>query len=116
MSIKEVRDYHLRMTSDYIELKKTLEQLESEVTPETSKVALDNIENIKKQVARVQENYNRINYIIYLLDMPKRKEKHAKWTKQNQKKLEEIPEKDREMLILKENKAVIDDLNNYIKC
>ena len=75
MSIKEVRDYHLRMTSDYLSLKETLDKLESEITPETSTAALANIEQIKKQVARVQENYNRINYIMYLLDMPKRKSK-----------------------------------------
>ena len=55
MSIKEVRDYHLRMTSDYLSLKETLDKLESEITPEASTAALANIEQIKKQVARVQK-------------------------------------------------------------
>lgn len=116
MSIKEVRDYHLRMTSDYISLKETLDRLEAEITPETSKVALDNIEQIKKQVARVQENYNRINYIIYLLDMPKRKKKQHSWEKQNKKFLNAIPEKDRKEGIEKENKEIISNLNKYIDC
>ena len=95
MSIKEVRDYHLRMTADYMELKRTLDTLESEITPETSKQALDNIDSIKKQVARLQENYNRINYIMYLLDMPAKKKKIPRWVKQNQKRSDSIPEEDR---------------------
>ena len=116
MSIKEVRDYHLRMTSDYLSLKETLDKLESEITPEASTAALANIEQIKKQVARVQENYNRINYIMYLLDMPKRKSKQHSWEKQHKKVFSSIPEKDREEGVSKENKEVISHLNKYIDC
>jgi len=116
MSIKDVRDYHLRMTSDYLSLKETLDKLQSEITPETSKEALANIERIKQQVERVQENYNRVNYIIYLLDKPKRKRKQHAWEKQHKKALNAIPKKDKLEGIEKENKEIINDLNKYIDC
>lgn len=116
MSVKEVRDYYMRMTSDYIELKQTLEKLESEITPETSAVALQNIDNIRKQCKAVQENYNRINYIMYLLDMPKNNKKKQKWSKQEKRRLESIPEEARLPFIQKENKAVISNLKKYINC
>lgn len=116
MSIKDVRDYHLRMMADYIDLKTTLERLESEITPETSEQALKNIADIKQRVNKVQENYNRINYIMYLLDKPARKKKQEKWSKQNTKRLENIPEKDRLEFVKNENKTNLDNLKQYIKC
>lgn len=114
MSIKDVRKYHMRMTADYKELKNTLKKLESEITPESSKNALQAIDVIKKQVAVVEENFNRINYIIYLLDMPQRKKKKQRWENQNKKKIDSIPEKDRLDGVHDENKNMIKSLNEYI--
>lgn len=116
MSIKDVREYHLKMTADYIDLKETIDKLESEITEETSKDALNNISLLKEQVEKVQENYNRINYIMYLFDKPTRKSKRKKWEKQNQKRLNSIPEKDRLEFISKENKNNLDGLKKYVKC
>lgn len=116
MSIKDVRDYHTRMTADYIELKETLEKLESEITEETSKEALNNISQLKKQAEHVQENYNRINYIMYLFDKPTRKSKHKKWENQNKKKLSKIPNKDRLSGVSDENKNNLSELKKYISC
>lgn len=116
MSVKDVREYYMKMTADYMELKETLSILESEVTPETSELALKNIDAIKQRVAKLQENYNRINYIMFLLDMPQRKNKKVKWVNQEKKRLDAIPEKDRLEFIQKENKEIVDGLKSYIKC
>lgn len=116
MSIKDVRDYHLRMTSDFVELKETIKQLESEITPDMSTEALQNIESLKKRAERIQENYNRINYIIYLLDMPTRKSKKARWENQEKKRLGRIPESDRLTGVHKENKSNLEELKKYMKC
>ena len=114
MSIKDVRDYHLKMTRDYVDLKETLDRLESEITEETSAEALKNISTLKKQAEKIQENYNRINYIIYLLDKPVRPSKQGRWSKQNQKRLEAIPNKDRLSGISDENKGNLHSLKKYI--
>ena len=114
MSIRDVRKYHMRMTADYKELKDTLKKLESEITPESSKNAIQSLDTIKKQVAVVEENFNRINYIMYLLDIPQRKKKQQRWEAQNKKKIDSIPEKDRLDNIHNENKNMIKSLNEYI--
>ena len=116
MSIKDVRDYHLRMTADYMELKETIKQLESEITNEMSSEALKNIEILKKRAESVQENYNRINYIIYLLDMPTKKKKQKRWTNQEKRRLESIPTSDRLEAVQEENKSNLDELKKYMKC
>ena len=116
MSIKHVRDYYLRVTADYVELKNTLDQLESEVNEETSKEALANIESIRQSAQKVQENYNRLNYIMYLLDMPQKGSKKSRWENQNKKRLDSIPEKDRMKYVQKENKMNLDEIKKYIKC
>ena len=116
MSIKDVREYHLKMTSDYVDLKETINKLESEITEETSKEALNNISLLKEQAEKVQENYNRINYIMYLFDKPTRKSKHKKWEKQNENRLKIIPIKDRLDGISEENKNNLDGLKKYVKC
>ena len=116
MSIKDVRDYHLKMTSDYMELKTTLDTLQSEIDEESSAEALKNISELKALANKVQENYNRINYIIYLLDKPTRKNKHTKWENQNKKRLNDIPNKDRLDAISKENKQSLDGLKKYVPC
>lgn len=116
MSVKEVKEYYMRMTSDYVGLKDTIKKLESEANENTPQAVLDNIQQIKKQYARVEENYNRLSYVMYLLNMPKRNKKKKRWNKQNQNLLNTIPRKDRADAIHQENKEIIDDLNTYIDC
>ena len=116
MSLKDVKEYYMRMTSDYLDLKETLDRLESEVTEDTAPIVLENIQRLKENAEKVQENYNRLNYIMYLFDLPNRKEKKARWVNQNKKRLKEIPEKDRMAFVQGENKTNIDELKKYIKC
>ena len=53
---------------------------------------------------------------MYLFDMPNKKEKKARWVNQNNKRLKEIPEKDRMKFVHGENQANIDEIKKYIKC
>ena len=116
MSVKEVKEYYMRMTSDYVALKETLQKLESEINEDTTQVVLDNIQQIKKQYTLVEENYNRLSYVMYLLNMPKRNKKKKKWAIQNKNSLNKIPEKDRLEAVHQENKDVISNLKQYISC
>lgn len=114
MSIEHVKDYYMRMTSDYLELKETIDRLEAEVTEDTAPIVLENIHRLKENANKVQENYNRIKYIMYLLDKPKNKKKQARWEKQNKRKLESIPEKDRLKYIHEDNKNNIDLIRSFM--
>lgn len=116
MSVKDVMDYHSQVLSDYLELKKTLKLLENEPSEHVSKNILENIEHIKKNIAIATENYNRISYIVYLLNKPTRKRKQDRHYNINKKMLDKIPESSKLKSIREENKDSINKIKNYISC
>lgn len=110
MSVKHVIEYHNKIFEQYKDLKNTLETLETQVTEDTAKVQLDNIENIKKMAEQVRANYERISYIVFLLNQPNREKKAQRYNKSEQKRLERISEDNRLFGVMKENKAILDRL------
>ena len=112
MSVKHVKDYYLKVTNDYHEMTKTLEELEKCMTESQAIQATKNIEMIRQQVSQLKENYLRLSYIMFLLNLPNKKEKQRKYVKQERKRIETIPKEHRMMGVLKENKDILGFLNN----
>lgn len=113
MAIKDVRAYYERTVSDYVEMKRVLEEMEK-ISDDKASAALNQIEIIREQVKLLEANYKRLSYVMYLLDMPKKKEKKEKYEKLEKKRLEAIPEKDRMDGVLKENSEIINDLKSHL--
>ena len=67
MAIKDVRAYYERTVSDYVEMKRVLEEMEK-LSEEKASVALANLETIREQVRVLETNYKRLSYIMFLLD------------------------------------------------
>ena len=85
MAVKHVQDYFNQICNDYHELLDTLHDMEEEynrklVSPET-------LENLKKQIQPIKNNYETISYIMYLLNMPAKKGKKKRYEGQNKKLL-----------------------------
>ena len=113
MAVKDVREYYQRMTSDYVEMKRILKELET--IPELkASTAYNNIDNIREQVKVLEANYNRLSYIIFLLDEPKRPEKKERYRKIEKKRLNKIPENDRKDGVIKENQEIIHNIQSFI--
>ena len=93
-------------------MNKTLEELEKCLTEDQASQAIKNIDIIRQQVAQLKENYLRLSYVIFLLNMPNKKEKQRKYVKQERKRVEAIPKEDRMMGVLKENKDILNLLKN----
>jgi hypothetical protein len=88
MSVRDVREYFYTMLSQYLEEKQNLADFEEalkdgNITEEQMQEAMD-------IVVDLETNYHRLVYIMYLLDMPKRKHKKAKYVKQYDTILEEL--------------------------
>lgn len=88
MAIKDVRNYFYTMLSQYLEEKQNLlafeEALkEGHITEEQMQEAMDIVSNL-------EINYHRLVYIMYLLDMPNRKDKKANYVKQHKVILETL--------------------------
>lgn len=112
MSIKHVRDYYERMVSDYVEMKRVLEEMEK-LSEEKASVAINNIEQIREQVKVLEANYNRLSYIMFLLNQPNKEKKKSKYFKQEKKKLNKIPINDRKEAVINENTKVLETLKSY---
>lgn len=76
MAIRDVKEYYFKMLSQYLEMKADLADFEQAlkdgfITEEQMQAAFD-------EVDKVQQNYERLSYIMYLLNLPNRKSKQKK--------------------------------------
>lgn len=110
MSVKHVKEYYNKIFGQYKELKTTIETLESQITEDTAQAQLSNIENIKRMTEQVKANYERIAYIIFLLNQPNRDKKAQRYNKAEQKRLSQISKDNRLSGVVKENKEILDKL------
>jgi hypothetical protein len=77
MALRDVKEYYFKMLSQYLEMKADLADFEQAlkdgfITEEQMQGAID-------EVNKVQQNYERLSYIMYLLNLPKRKSKQKKY-------------------------------------
>jgi hypothetical protein len=78
MAIRDVKDYYFKMLSQYMEMKGDLADFEQAlkdgfITEEQMQAAFE-------EVNKVQQNYERLSYIMYLLNLPNRKSKRKRPT------------------------------------
>lgn len=76
MALRDVKEYYFKMLSQYLEMKADLTDFEKAlkdgfITEEQMQGAID-------EVNKVQQNYERLSYIMYLLSLPNRKAKQKK--------------------------------------
>ena len=113
MAIKHVREYYERMTSDYMEMRRVLEEMEN-MSEENAGKAFNNLDSMRKQVKILEANYKRLSYIMFLLNQPTKESKKDRYFRSEKKKLDEIPNEDRMEAIVAENLSVINNLKSYI--
>lgn len=73
MSVKHVRDYYSQVTANYCEMKSDLEDMEK--MAETNQMSPEQVEQMKKIIAPVKQNYETLSYFMYLLNQPNKKSK-----------------------------------------
>ena len=88
MAVKDVRNYFYTMLCQYIEEKQNLADFEEAL--KEGFITEDQMQDALDTVADLEKNYHRLVYIMYLLDMPKRKRKQAKYVKQYSAIVEEL--------------------------
>ena len=88
MAIRDVREYYYTMLNQYLEEKQNLADFEEAL--KEGFITEDQMQEALDAVADLEKNYHRLVYIMYLLDMPKRKRKQAKYVKQYSAIIEEL--------------------------
>ena len=114
MAVKDVREYYYNLLMQKIEMKQDLADFEQAF--KDGQVTEDKLINVKETVDAIEQNFNRVSYIMYLLEQPNRGSKKEKWTKQN-KQLENFFEQEKADYesIKAENHSALDALRAELK-
>ena len=108
MSKKHVEEYFKVIADQYLEMIDLLKELEQQY--ETNIIEPERLDKIKESIIPLKTNYQRISYIMYLLNMPNKKEKQKKYIKA----LEVKQDKAGSLQEVKtENNIVIDNLKGF---
>lgn len=81
MAKRDVREYCFIMLRQYLELKEDLADFEQAF--KDGYITEDKLTEVKNDVNRLKENYDRLVYICYLLDLPNKPKKQEKLKRQN---------------------------------
>lgn len=85
MSIKDVKRYYAQVEQQYFEMNQTAKELNEECKNGAVPQAM--VDQAEQMVLPLKQNYERLSYILYLLNKPNRPKKN-KWYK-NQNKIYE---------------------------
>lgn len=107
MAIIDVKQYYYTVLAQYIEMKEDIADFEEAL--KAGYITEDKLEEVKKDIFTVKENLDRLSYVMHLLNLPKRKEKRKKYSRQNSN-LEKYFEESKAT-----SKAVIDENTNVLK-
>lgn len=90
MAIRDVRQYFYTVLSQYLEEKQNLADFEEAL--KDGFITEGQMHEAMETVAALENNYYRLVYIMYLLDMPNRANKKATYAKQYKTLLKELHE------------------------
>jgi hypothetical protein len=83
MALVDVKSYYYKMLAQYLEMKADLADFEQAL--QDGFITEDQVVEAKEEVNKLEENYHRLTYIMYLLEMPKRPSRRKKFEKSNEK-------------------------------
>lgn len=79
MAIFDVKKYYYNMLGQYIEMKNDLADFEEAL--KDGHITEDQLASVKEDIVQVENNFQRLAYIMYLLELPNRKNKKEKYIK-----------------------------------
>lgn len=112
MAVKDVRAYYATMLNQYMEMKNDLADFEEAF--KNGHITEDQLDAVKEDTALVEQNYQRLVYIMYLLELPNNNKKKTRVRAHN-KRLEEHLDKTSVEYITSENKSALDHLRDELK-
>lgn len=114
MAVKDVKEYYYKLLVQSAEMKADLEDFEKAL--KAGYITEDKLDEAKAQVDVIQANFERVGYIMYLLELPNKASKQGKWKKQNSKLTNHFAEaKADEQAVFEENKSALDHLRAELR-
>ena len=114
MAAKDVKEYYFKLIAQKAELEADLADFEEAL--KNGFITEDQMQAAKDELIPYQINLDRLTYIMYLLELPNRKAKKAKFAKQNKKILNELEKRNAdEQSVISENKSALDAFRKEVK-
>ena len=114
MAVKDVKEYYFKLIAQKAELEADLADFEEAL--KSGFITEEQMQAAKDELIPYQINLDRLTYIMYLLELPNRKTKKAKFAKQNKKILNELEKrKADEHSVISENKSALDTFRKEVK-
>lgn len=114
MAVKDVKEYYFKLIAQKAELEADLADFEEAL--KNGFITEEQMQAAKDELIPYQINLDRLTYIIYLLELPNRKTKKAKFAKQNKKILNELEKRNAdEQSVISENKSALDAFRKEVK-
>ena len=113
MAVSDVKDFYYSILEQYMAAKDDLADFEKGLAD--GFVTEDQVADLKDELANIEQNKERLEYIIYLLNMPNRSKKKPKYTLEQQKLLNRLNKHNNDGdAVLAENAQAIENLKNKI--
>lgn len=114
MAVKDVKEYYFKLIAQKAELETDLADFEEAL--KNGFITEEQMQAAKDELVPYQINLDRLTYIMYLLELPNRKTKKAKFAKQNKKILDELGKRNAdEQSVIAENKSALDAFRKEVK-
>ena len=114
MAAKDVKEYYFKLIAQKAELEADLADFEEAL--KNGFITEEQMQAAKDELIPYQINLDRLTYIVYLLELPNRKTKKAKFAKQNKKILDELGKRNAdEQSVIFENKSALDAFRKEVK-
>ena len=114
MAARDVKEYYFKLIAQKAELEADLADFEEAL--KNGFITEEQMQAAKDELIPYQINLDRLTYIIYLLELPNRKTKKAKFAKQNKKILDELIKRNAdEQSVISENKSALDAFRKEVK-
>ena len=114
MAARDVKEYYFKLIAQKAELEADLADFEEAL--KNGFITEEQMQAAKDELIPYQINLDRLTYIVYLLELPNRKAKKAKFANQNKKILMELEKRNAdEQSVISENKSALDAFRKEVK-
>lgn len=105
MAVKHVKEYYDQVCNQYIEMNQEIREFQKEV--EEGLIEPERIDNLKKVIEPLKNNYMTLSWIMYLLNKPQKDSKGKSYERRTKKFRESLDKSFDKKSILKQNEDVI---------
>lgn len=113
MAVKHVKDYYNQICEQYHETIQNIKDFEEEC--KQGLIEPERLDKIKETIQPIINNYQTLSYIIFLLNMPTKKQKQKGYEQRNKKFLSQIAHKNTKDGLIETNNQTIEKLKKITK-